>query len=879
MARASSKPPQPIATQHIIDIRNGADFVPLVDQIRQGLNVPEGQEKKLPTLLLYDKRGLQLFEKITYLDEYYLTNQEIEVLEQNAPRIAERIALQPDSIVLELGSGNLRKVRLLLDALDKKGFPVSYYALDLSREELERTLAEIPPGTFQHVKCFGLLGTYDDGLAWLKQPKNIKRPKTVLHLGSSIGNFNRKEGAEFLAQFGSVLSGKDSFLLGVDACTNADKVYHAYNDRFGLTHEFVLNGLQQANELLGHQAFDLADWKVIGEYDAVAGRHHAFVSPSKDVVVEGVFIKADERVRIEESYKYDRQQRDALLEAAGMIEGARWTNMEGDYGLHLLNRPRVSFPVKPEQYAANPVPTLEEFRSLWTAWDAVTRDMISDDELLDKPIKLRNACIFYLGHIPAFMDIHLTRATGSDPTEPAHFHQMFERGIDPDVDDPTKCHMHSEIPDNWPELSRILDYQAKVRDRIQKLYVSGLYQGDGAVARALWISFEHEAMHLETLLYMLVQSAKTLPPPGSIKPDFEAMAQEARSQAVPNEWFQIPAQEVTIGIDDTDDNSRAPHFFGWDNERPARKIKVNAFEIQARPITNGEFASFLEQTKSDKLPASWCELYENPNGFANGQTKGQTNGQSKIVSDGHVNGYLNGDSNGPSNGHSNGANGHNDPGPSAQFLHGKAVRTVYGLVPLKLALDWPVSASYDELSAVAIWKGGRIPTMEETRSAYQYAESSKGLGAYQTRSENIPAVNSHLVNDGVEESPTGKQSADGLAGPNPRDFFIDLTGTNTGFRHWHPVSVTAQGARLGGQCDMGGLWEWTSTTLTRHDGFEPMNLYPGYTADFFDDKHNIVLGGSWATAPRMAGRKSFVNWYQRNYPFVWAGARVARDAK
>ena len=99
-------PPQPTTPdQQIIDIRNGADFGPLVEQITKGLNVPEGEEKKLPTLLLYDKRGLQLFEKITYLDEYYLTNQEIALLEANAPRIAERIAVQPDSIVLELGSG------------------------------------------------------------------------------------------------------------------------------------------------------------------------------------------------------------------------------------------------------------------------------------------------------------------------------------------------------------------------------------------------------------------------------------------------------------------------------------------------------------------------------------------------------------------------------------------------------------------------------------------------------------------------------------------------------------------------------------------------------------------------------------------------------
>lgn len=104
-----------------------------------------------------------------------------------------------------------------------------------------------------------------------------------------------------------------------------------------------------------------------------------------------------------------------------------------------------------------------------------------------------------------------------------------------------------------------------------------------------------------------------------------------------------------------------------------------------------------------------------------------------------------------------------------------------------------------------------------------------------------------------------------------------MSGTNTGFSHWHPQPVTALGGSLAGQAGMGGVWEWTSSPLERHEGFEPMALYPAYTADFFDGKHNVVLGGSWATHPRVAGRKSFVNWYQRNYPYAWVGARVVRD--
>lgn len=123
-------------------------------------------------------------------------------------------------------------------------------------------------------------------------------------------------------------------------------------------------------------------------------------------------------------------------------------------------------------------------------------------------------------------------------------------------------------------------------------------------------------------------------------------------------------------------------------------------------------------------------------------------------------------------------------------------------------------------------------------------------------------LNRHLINNGVDESPPSKSMSNGNSGaspvhpPNPHDLFIDLEGANVGFKHWHPVSVIERGGKLCGHSDLGGVWEWTSTVLEKHDGFEPMELYPAYTADFFDGKHNITLGGSWATIPRIAGRKT-----------------------
>lgn len=329
-------------------------------------------------------------------------------------------------------------------------------------------------------------------------------------------------------------------------------------------------------------------------------------------------------------------------------------------------------------------------------------------------------------------------------------------------------------------------------------------------------------MHMETLLYMLIQSDKTRPPKGVAKPDFEQLAVHAKRQTVDNHWFDIPEQTVTIGLEDPDNGDGPVRYFGWDCEKPSYSTKIHAFKAAGRPITNGEYARYLSETKHDGIPASW----------QSDRTERADSGNPDL--DQNLN----------------------------DFIIGKAVRTVYGPVPLKLALDWPVSASYDELNGCAQYMGGRIPTYEETRSIYEYAAVLKKRDAASKNTQNIPAVNGHLVNDGVEETPPSlfKPTVNGVSKKDPvtdpSELYVDLSDANVGFKHWHPLPVTQDGNKLAGLGEMGGLWEWTSSELEKRQGFEPMKMYPAYSADFYDGKHYIVQGGSWATHPRFAGRKS-----------------------
>jgi len=87
----------------ITDIRADGQDLSLKKAILDGLKPADRGEKHLTTLLLYDEAGLKLFEEITYLEEYYPTNAEIEVLQQYARQMAQ--CIPDDSILLELGSG------------------------------------------------------------------------------------------------------------------------------------------------------------------------------------------------------------------------------------------------------------------------------------------------------------------------------------------------------------------------------------------------------------------------------------------------------------------------------------------------------------------------------------------------------------------------------------------------------------------------------------------------------------------------------------------------------------------------------------------------------------------------------------------------------
>lgn len=122
--------------------------------------------------------------------------------------------------------------------------------------------------------------------------------------------------------------------------------------------------------------------------------------------------------------QYSEKDAYTLFSEAELRPIHRWMDKTSQYSLWLLERPQFMFPLlKQPTQTSTPfgLPTVEEWQDMWAAWDFINRRMIPPSMLFQKPIDLRHICLFYQGHIPTFLDIHLSRLLQEPHTEPESY--------------------------------------------------------------------------------------------------------------------------------------------------------------------------------------------------------------------------------------------------------------------------------------------------------------------------------------------------------------------------------------------------------------------------------------------------------------------------
>ena len=294
--------------------------------------------KRIPPKFFYDRRGSELFERITETEEYYLTRTETWILRRYAEEIAAA-AGGPDTLV-EFGSGSSTKTRLLLDVLSARHDRVLYMPIDISASIVEAFGPQLL-ADYRNLRISGLIADYRHALDDLKRESAPAR--LFLFLGSSLGNFDLEEALGFLRDVAEAMHPADSFLLGVDLIKQPELLDQAYNDREGVTAAFNLNLLARINRELDGE-FDLERFRHRAFYNEAASRIEMHLESLTEQTVRvgaldrGFAFAKGETIHTENSHKYDYATLERLFAGAGMALVRRWIDPEEWFALNLLRK-------------------------------------------------------------------------------------------------------------------------------------------------------------------------------------------------------------------------------------------------------------------------------------------------------------------------------------------------------------------------------------------------------------------------------------------------------------------------------------------------------------------------------------------------------------
>lgn len=278
----------------------------ILHEVLNGLTKPE---KEIPSKFFYDSTGSVLFDEITRLPEYYLTRTEMNILEDNIEEIGG--LLGEGTVLVELGSGSSRKIRLLLDHIPGLA---AYIPIDISEKHLLNSVRQLS-ADHPELEIVPLVTDYtrDFNLPRLNKPIDHI---AAFYPGSTIGNFKPEEAKMFLGKIARLIGKNGGMIVGVDLKKDKNTLESAYNDNRGITARFNLNILNHINHLTGsdfltgkfyHHAF----------YNESAGRieMHLISREIQNIRLNGsvINLKENDDITTEYSYKYTLKEFEELI--------------------------------------------------------------------------------------------------------------------------------------------------------------------------------------------------------------------------------------------------------------------------------------------------------------------------------------------------------------------------------------------------------------------------------------------------------------------------------------------------------------------------------------------------------------------------------------
>lgn len=524
---------------------------------------------------LYDHQGSQIFERITEQPEYYPTRSEASILQHQAARIRDLCGGTP---LVELGAGSATKTRHLLRAWASEPHlntpSARYVPIEISRSMLEETCAALR-NEFPSLVVQPLAGSYEQALPALRQLS----PLTLLFLGSSVGNFNPEELAEFFDLLTANLTGGDHLLLGVDLVKDRASLEAAYNDAAGWSAEFTLNLFARMNRELG-TTIDMNALEHEARWNQELSRIDIYARALRPVTIalpewnREFRLDAGETVLVEISRKFHSDEMVAVAAGHGFDHVETFTDPGHRFGLILLRYGRQPDAVAALRARLGRELSEQRERTLEITAPLSARQQLRQHSPILSPVA------WDLGHIADYerewidcaRQPEAQRTAGAQADagrrdaglyDPIRFPRAVRGSLA--LADPTTCtHTLTEARTSTTALLAETSFSEET-PLLREGYVFSMIA-------------QHEAQHSETIL----QGIQRLPNL-AYEPSRRVAPRDGRTL---DEEVFVPAGPFLMG---TDDRATA-----YDNERPAHVIDLNSYWIDVAPVTNAAFLAFME---------------------------------------------------------------------------------------------------------------------------------------------------------------------------------------------------------------------------------------------------------------------------------------------
>lgn len=302
-----------------------------IEALIAGLSAPQ---KTISPKYFYDERGSRLFDKITELPEYYLTDAELEIMRSNVDAMAALIGRTAS--LIEFGSGSSLKTRILLEHIEDLA---AYVPVDISQDHLWSSARKIR-AEFPHVDVLPVVADFTRPFA-LPTPDIMPVKNVVYFPGSTIGNFERDEAMDLLRVMYEEAGENGALLIGVDLQKDIDIISRAYNDPAGVTAAFNLNMLRHLNSEYGAN-FNTDAFSHSAVYDEGEGRVVLELVSQEDQrfeIGDTEFAIADgETILTEYSHKYTLDGFQAMAHEVGFEIEKVWTDSEQLFSVQYCTR-------------------------------------------------------------------------------------------------------------------------------------------------------------------------------------------------------------------------------------------------------------------------------------------------------------------------------------------------------------------------------------------------------------------------------------------------------------------------------------------------------------------------------------------------------------